>query len=178
MDLQTDKMIVRKADGIGWMIFNHPERRNALTVAMRETIPRILDDFARDDDVRVVVMRGAGEQAFVSGADISEFEERRSSPETIRDFEAVSERIDDSFRSFSKPLIAMIYGFAMGGGLLTALRADIRIAAEGSQFGVPAARLGLGKEEIAGHQHVDLEYGGRAWLDNALALVRLAVARP
>ena len=89
-------------------------------------------------------MKGAGDRAFVSGADISEFEQRRSSPESIAKFDAAGARMAASFAEFPKPIVAMIRGFAMGGGLMMAMRADIRIAAEDSQFGIPAARLGLG----------------------------------
>ena len=144
MQLKTDKMIAEVQGGIGWMIFNNPERRNAMTVAMREAIPEILDAFAADAAVHVLVMKGAGDKAFVSGADISEFEEKRSSPETIRAFDGAGARTSEAFNAFPKPIIAMIRGFAMGGGLLTAMRADVRIASEDSQFGIPAARLGLG----------------------------------
>ena len=144
LDLGTDKMIATKADGIGWMIFNNPERRNAVSVAMREAVPKILDAFASDDEVRVLVMRGAGDKAFVSGADISEFDQRRDSPEAARQYDDGAVQVDAAFRAFHKPVIAMLRGFAMGGGLLLALRADIRIAADDLQFGIPAARLGLG----------------------------------
>ncbi len=144
LKLKTDKMIARKEGGIGWMIFNNPARRNALGREMQEAIPTILRDFRDDPEVRVVVMAGAGEKAFVSGADISEFEKRRSDPESIAEFDRVGARANQAYAELGKPLIAMIRGFCMGGGLLTALQADIRVAAEGSQFGIPAARLGLG----------------------------------
>ncbi len=144
MQLKTDKMIAETQDGIGWMIFNNPERRNALSLEMQEAIPEILGAFAEDDEVRVVVMRGAGDKAFVSGADISEFDQRRSSEGSIRDYNQVGGRASGSYAQLGKPLIAMIRGFCMGGGLLTAMRADLRIAAEGSVFGIPAVRLGLG----------------------------------
>ena len=144
MELQTTKMLAEQGDGIGWMIFNQPERRNALSVEMQEAIPEILGAYAADESVRVVVMKGAGDKAFVSGADISEFEARRSSPELIEEYNAIMGRASDSFESLGKPLIAMIQGFAMGGGLITAMRADLRVASEDSQFGIPAARLGIG----------------------------------
>jgi enoyl-CoA hydratase len=144
MKLDTDKMLAEKSDGIGWMIFNSPERRNALSVAMRHAILQILEDFAADDSVRSVVMTGAGDKAFVSGADISEFEKLRSSPEQQADYHALSARVEAAMTSLDKPLIAMIRGFCLGGGLGTALNADMRFAAEGSQFGVPAARLSIG----------------------------------
>ena len=144
MQLETEKMIARKEGGIGWMVFNNPERRNALALEMQKAIPMILDDFRDDPDVRVVVMKGAGEKAFVSGADISEFESRRSDPDSIAEYNRIAADANRAYADLGKPLIAMIRGFCMGGGLLTAMQADIRIAAEDAQFGIPAARLGLG----------------------------------
>ena len=144
MELKTDKMLARKEGGVGWMTFNNPARRNALSLEMQEAVTTILHDFRDDPDVRVVVMTGEGDKAFVSGADISEFEKRRSDPESIAQFNRIGEESARSFVELGKPLIAMIRGFCMGGGLITALRADIRVAAEDSQFGIPAARLGLG----------------------------------
>ena len=140
----TPRMKTEKGDGIGWMIFNHPERHNALSLDMQEAIPDILSDFSNDESVRVIVMKGAGGKAFISGADISEFEERRSSPALVDEYNAVMDRAAQAFEALDKPLIAMIEGFAMGGGLLTAMRADLRVASEESQFGIPAARLGIG----------------------------------
>jgi enoyl-CoA hydratase len=144
LSLETPQMIARKEGGVGWMIFNNPERRNALSVAMRAAIPVILGDFNDDPGVRVVVMTGAGDRAFVSGADISQFEQERSDPATIAAYDEQGRRVEAAFAGLDKPLIAMIRGFCMGGGLLTALRADIRIASDDAQFGIPAARLGLG----------------------------------
>ena len=144
MELKTDKMVARKEGGAGWMIFNNPARRNALSMEMQEAIPTILHDFRDDPEVRVVVMAGAGDKAFVSGADISEFEKRRSDPESIEEFNRIGAEANRAYAELGKPLIAMIRGFCMGGGLLTALQADIRVAAEDSVFGIPAARLGLG----------------------------------
>jgi enoyl-CoA hydratase len=96
--------------------------------------------------VRVIVLRGAGDKAFVSGADISEFEEKRSSAETTAAYHEVSHKASLALKEVGKPTIAMIRGYCIGGGVSTALSCDIRIAAEGSKFGVPAARLGLGYE--------------------------------
>ncbi len=144
MQFETDKMLARKEGGTGWMIFNNPDRRNALSIEMQQAIPAILGSFRDDPEVRVVVMAGAGEKAFVSGADISEFEKRRSDPGSVAEFNRISAEAWQAYAELGKPLIAMIRGFCMGGGLLTALEADIRIAAENAQFGIPAARLGLG----------------------------------
>ena len=144
MQLSTDKMTARSEGAIAWMIFNNPQRRNALSMEMQEAIPQILGGFARDEAVRIVVMAGAGDRAFVSGADISEFQERRSSPEAIKAYDRLMAEAAASYAALGKPLIAMIRGSCMGGGLLTAMQADLRIASEDAYFGVPAARLGLG----------------------------------
>lgn len=144
LTLATEKMKAKKKDGIGWITFNNPARRNALGYAMRESILEILADFENDPEVRVIVMRGAGDKAFVSGSDISEFAEKRATPEQREVYDALSTKVNEAFTNIQKPLIAMIRGFCMGAGVGTALHADIRVAAEGSQFGVPAAKLALG----------------------------------
>jgi enoyl-CoA hydratase/carnithine racemase len=155
LKLDTDKMIAKIEDGIGWMIFNQPEKRNAMSLAMRQAVPKILEEFQRNDDVRVVVMTGAGDKAFVSGADISEFDEQRATPDQIAAYNKQSEKSATAYTNFQKPLIAMIRGFCMGGGMATALKADLRYAAENSEFGIPAARLGLGYGYDAVHNIVD-----------------------
>jgi enoyl-CoA hydratase/carnithine racemase len=111
---------------------------------MRAALPGLLEALQADAGVRVVVLTGAGDKAFASGADISEFAELRTSPDARAQYDRVAETLSRSWASLDKPLIAMIRGFCIGGGLFTALQADIRIAADDSQFGVPAARLGLG----------------------------------
>ncbi len=144
LNLATDKMLATVENGIGTMTYNHPERRNAVNHEMRLAIIDILAAFARDPEIRVVVITGAGGKAFVSGADVSEFDTKRSTPEQIAEYGEVSRRVGAAYAALDKPLIAMIRGFCLGGGLATALNADIRIASEDSQFGIPAARLGLG----------------------------------
>lgn len=144
MQLDTTQMIARKDAGIGWMVFNNPERRNAMSLEMRQAIPQILRSFNDDPDVRAVVMTGAGDKAFVSGADISQFDKHRSDPASIAAYDEQGRKVEAAFAALEKPLIAMIRGVCMGGGLITALRADLRIASEDAQFGIPAARLGLG----------------------------------
>ena len=146
MQLNTEKMIARAEDGVGWMIFNNPERRNAMANEMRLAMIEILTAYAGDDAIGAVVMTGAGGKAFVSGADISEFEERRSSPELIAEYNEVGRQVNQAFEKLEKPLIAMIQGFCIGGGLATALKADMRFASDDSQFGIPAVKLGLGYE--------------------------------
>lgn len=144
MQLKTDKMIAEKDGAIGWMVFNNPERRNAVSLAMREAMVEIFEEYGRDDDVRVLVLRGAGDRAFVSGADISEFKDRRGDADAEAIYAETSTRANQAMAAFEKPIIAMIRGFCVGGGLATALGCDLRIAADDAQFGIPAARLGLG----------------------------------
>lgn len=142
--LDTDNMIAEIDGPIGWMTFNKPARRNAVSLDMWEAIPAILDRFEQDPAVRVIVLKGAGDQAFVSGADISQFEKVRSSQEANAHYEAVSGEASRRLIACPKPTIAMIRGFCIGGGLAIAIGCDIRIASDGARFGIPAARLGLG----------------------------------
>jgi enoyl-CoA hydratase/carnithine racemase len=144
VDLGTTRMIARKDGAIGWLTFNNPERRNAVSLDMWEAIPKAIAAFESDPDIRIVVVTGAGEKAFVSGADISQFEQQRNSPEADAHYSAVSGKGNAALAGCTKPTIAMIRGYCIGGGLLVALQCDIRIAAEGSRFGIPAAKLGLG----------------------------------
>jgi enoyl-CoA hydratase len=142
--LATENMLAEIDGPIGWMTFNKPARRNAVSLDMWEAIPVILNRFEQDPAVRVVVLKGAGEQAFVSGADISQFEKARSSQQSNAHYEEVSGTASRRLIACTKPTIAMIRGFCIGGGLAIAVGCDIRIANEGARFGIPAARLGLG----------------------------------
>src|SRR5277367_4907589 len=140
----TSKMIAEKDGAIGRLIFNNPARHNAVSLEMWEAVAQIMDDFEQDDAIRVIVVSGAGGRAFVSGADISEFKERRASEEAAAAYSKISEGARMRLQETLKPTIAMIRGYCIGGGFGTALACDMRIAAEGSKFGVPAAKLGLG----------------------------------
>jgi enoyl-CoA hydratase len=144
LKLSTDKMIAQKEGRIGWIIFNNPSKRNAVSLEMWEALPEILRDFDQDDNIRVVVLRGAGEKAFVSGADISEFDKNRDSAASRKTYDKQAELGIDMLSQIDKPVIAMIQGFCIGAGMAIAASADIRFATKGSRFGVPAARLGLG----------------------------------
>ena len=130
-------------DGIGWIVFDQPERRNAISAEMWQAIPAIAAALDADPAVRVVVMRGAGELAFVSGADISEFEQQRSGAQA-RDYDERNAQAFGALSRMQKPLLALIHGFCVGGGCAIALCADLRFAAEDAVFAIPAARLGLG----------------------------------
>ena len=142
--LKTDKMLAAKADGIGTMTFNNPDRRNAVSLEMWQAAEAILADFRDDPAVRVVVVTGAGGKAFASGADISRFETERSSEEAVRAYNAQTERVYALLHGLPKPTIAEIRGACVGGGLALALCCDLRLCAEDSRFGIPAAKLGLG----------------------------------
>ncbi|WPB58920.1 enoyl-CoA hydratase [Xylophilus sp. GOD-11R] len=136
--------------------FNHPARHNALSVDMWEAVPPLLN-LARDDDrVRLVVFSGAGEKAFVSGADISQFEDMRAAREAVKRYEAMAEESLMSIHDFPKPTLACIRGWCIGGGVNVAISCDIRIATADSVLSIPAARLGLGYRYSAMKNLVDL----------------------
>ncbi|MFM1816326.1 MAG: short-chain-enoyl-CoA hydratase, partial [Pseudomonadota bacterium] len=156
MELATDRMIAEKDGAIGWMIFNNPERHNAISYEMRLAILDILAEFERDPAIRVIVLKGAGEKAFVAGSDISQFDKKRATPEQQADYASVSGRVQDAYDALSKPLIAMIQGYCLGAGVGTALNADIRIASEDAQFGIPAGRLGIAYPYAALKRLVDV----------------------
>ena len=144
VDIGTERLIGRKDGAIGWMIFNNPERRNAVSVDMWQAIPEVLADFEADPAIRVVVFTGAGDKAFVSGADISQFEDQRANREANDAYSARSGAATVAMNRLSKPSIAMIRGYCIGGGLAVALTCDIRVCSDNSRFAIPAARLGLG----------------------------------
>ncbi|MCC5979683.1 MAG: enoyl-CoA hydratase/isomerase family protein [Salinarimonas sp.] len=140
----TEKMLMRKDGAVGWMIFNNPERRNAVSASMWQAIPGILDALEADEAIRVIVLTGTGDKAFVAGADISEFEKNRNSADAAREYGIAADAAQLRMYRCTKPTIAMIRGYCIGGGLGVALNCDMRIAAKSAKFAVPAARLGLG----------------------------------
>jgi enoyl-CoA hydratase len=140
----TDKMIAKKEGQVGYLIFNNPERHNAVSLEMWQATLKILDDFASDGGVRVVVLTGAGGKAFVSGADISKFEDERATQEAVARYNSTTDQVYSRVHGFPKPTIAMIRGFCIGGGLNLAICCDIRICSDNSRFALPAAKLGLG----------------------------------
>ena len=144
MDAGTPYMVARREGPVGWLVFNNPARRNAVRVDMWAAIPRVLHAFDNDPTIRVVALAGAGDRAFVSGADISQFEGQRSSPEGIAEYERVGEAASTALKGVGKPTVAVIRGWCIGGGVGVAVNCDLRFASESSKFGVPAGRLGLG----------------------------------
>lgn len=142
--MSTDKIIARKEGAIGRLIFNNPERHNAVSLAMWQATQEILADFLDDDAIRVIVLSGAGGKAFVSGADISKFESERASRAAVLEYNAKTAEVYSGLHQFVKPSIALIQGYCIGGGLGLAVCCDLRICTEHAKFGLPAAQLGLG----------------------------------
>ncbi len=139
----TPRIVASIENAVGWLVFNNPAKRNALSLDMWQAIPAILDRFADDSAVRVVALRGAGGKAFLSGADISEFDRVRATAEQVASYDRITETAVMRLRDCPKPTVAMIEGFCMGGGVGVALGCDLRFASSGSSFAIPAARLGL-----------------------------------
>jgi len=144
LDTGTERLRAEVADGVGWITFNHPARHNAMSLAMWTGLGVAAEAFALDPAVRVVVLRGAGGRAFVSGADISEFEAHRADAAQKQRYDEIAARGHRALAALATPVIAMIQGHCIGGGLALALSADLRIAAADARFAIPAARLGLG----------------------------------
>ena len=135
---------VERDGPIGRLTFANTARRNAINSEMWRAIPQAVSGFNADAEVRCIVLRGEGETAFAAGADISEFETRRSSEEQVRAYEAGVDAAHAALETSPKPVIALIHGFCVGGGLATALSCDLRYAGDSARFAIPAARLGLG----------------------------------
>ena len=137
------KILQSVADGVGVITFNNPEKRNATSLEMWEGLGNALTELRDNPDVRVVIMVGAGDKAFVSGADISQFEKTRHNAEASEEYSKRSAAQRALLADYPKPTIACIRGFCLGGGMQVAMLADIRIASDDSQFGIPAAKLGI-----------------------------------
>lgn len=136
-------ILVEHEGPLGWIIVNRPEKRNALNFLAWKRIVEAVEELNADSAVRVIIMRGVTREAFISGADISEFPSHRANAEQARAYRAAPSNATTALTTSPKPVIAMIAGICMGGGLQVALSCDIRIAARGTRFGIPAARLGL-----------------------------------
>lgn len=137
-------LLMKKDGPVGWLIFNRPDKRNAVGIETWQLMPEYAKDLAADDAIRVVILRGAGDKAFVAGADISQFKDRRRNMEDEAEYRRIGARGREALAALSKPLLAMIHGYCVGGGVSIAIGCDIRIASDDARFGIPAARLGLG----------------------------------
>ena len=152
----TDRVRVQLEGSTLHIVFNQPAKHNALSVDMWAALPPLLVQAGGDDRVRLVVLSGAGDKAFVSGADISQFEDLRAAKEAVTQYEALAETALVSLHNFAKPTLACIRGWCIGGGVNVALSCDIRIAASDAVFAIPAARLGLGYRASALKNLIDL----------------------
>ena len=139
----SDEILVERRDHIATVTFNRPHVRNAFNLAMWTALPGIIEDLARDPAVRGIVFRGAGDEAFASGADISEFKEQRKDRATAEAYNKRTEAAYHAIESCPKPTVAMIYGFCMGGAVAIAMACDLRFTADTGKFAIPAARLGI-----------------------------------
>ena len=144
LDLPTDKILAHVEGATGYIVFNNPERHNAVSLEMWDAVELALSAFKDDDGVRVVVLSGAGGKAFVSGADISKFDNERGTKEATDHYNARLALVYSVIETYPKPTIAMINGYCIGGGLNLAVLCDIRIASAKSRFSMPAAKLALG----------------------------------
>jgi len=152
----TERVQVRLEGAALHIVFNNPARHNALSVDMWGAVPPLLAQAQADERVRLVVFSGAGEKAFVSGADISQFEDQRAAKAAVQHYEALAEDALMGIHTFGKPTIACIRGWCIGGGVNVAISCDIRLAASDAVFAIPAARLGLGYRYSALKNLVDL----------------------
>lgn len=153
----------RREGSIAYVVFDNPDRFNAMSHGMCREAHKAFDDISADADIRAVVIEGAGEKAFISGADISEFDSMRNTPEAQKEHGEILNGMCDALMNINVPVIAKIRGWCLGGGLAVALCCDLRICSDNSRFGTPAAKLGLG-------------YGFRQ-LDLMCATVGLSTAR-
>jgi len=152
----SDEILVEQDGTIATVVFNRPRMRNAISFAMWNEIARVTERLSRDDSVRAIVYRGAGRDAFASGADISEFAEQRKDTATALAYGRATDGAYAAVRQCPKPTVAMIFGYCMGGAMAVAMACDFRFAAEGSRYGIPAARLSIIYGLDAVHQLVDL----------------------
>jgi len=142
--MSEGKVRVERDGPIGRLVLDNPARRNAIGGEMWRAIPRAMAELDADPAIRCIVLRGEGTAAFAAGADISEFEQRRSSEADVKAYEALVDAAHHSIENSPKPVIALIHGFCVGGGMAVALSCDLRYADASSRFAIPAARLGLG----------------------------------
>jgi enoyl-CoA hydratase/carnithine racemase len=140
----VNNILSTTSGAIGTLTFNNPERHNAMSLDMWRAATTALEQFEEDPAVRVIVLTGAGGKAFVSGADISKFESERATVDAVLEYNAAVDRFSQALGESSKPTIAMIRGYCLGGGVGIAVCCDLRIANDAARFAVPAAKLGLG----------------------------------
>jgi enoyl-CoA hydratase/carnithine racemase len=158
--MSAGRLRAEKRGAVGWIVFDQPEKMNAISDAMWRALPEAMARFDADREVRCVAFRGEGTQAFAAGADISQFEEIRDGQAAVGEYDALLDRVLHAIQDSRKPSVAMIHGFCMGGGLEVALACDLRYCGEAAQFAIPAAKLGLAYN-VEGHKRL-LETVGHA----------------
>jgi enoyl-CoA hydratase len=140
----SDKILVDKQGPLGFLTFNNPERHNAMSLDMWRQAAAELVIFGADPDIRAVILNGAGGKAFVSGADISKFDDERATAKAVNEYGEAVEALCDALIDYEKPTLAMIQGYCIGGGLNIAVCCDLRYCNQNARFGIPAAKLGIG----------------------------------
>ncbi|WP_197277805.1 enoyl-CoA hydratase [Novosphingobium sp. KN65.2] len=168
--MSDDKLLVEREGPLAWITFNNPAKHNAISLDMWRALGRALEGIAQDREVRCILLRGAGERAFVSGADISEFAGQRRSPKDVAAYDEAADHALGLLQSTPQPSVAMISGYCFGGGVAIALSCDIRIAGSDALFSVPAARLGLGYGWLGTRKLLDVV--GPAWAADMLFSAR------
>ena len=136
-------LAVERSGAIATLVLNRPDSHNAVRLGMYEALPALLGEVDQDPDVKVLVVRGAGQKAFASGADISEFRDVRRDAMTARAYNERVAAAERALAGLSKPTIAMVHGYCIGGGCGLALACDLRFADERASFGITPAKLGL-----------------------------------
>ena len=138
------KILAGVVENIGHVVINNPERHNAISLTMYQAAAEQVKQLAENAHARLLVIEGAGGKAFASGADISKFEKERSSSEQVQIYNLATANFYDAVFNFSKPTMAKINGYCIGGGLGLAVACDLRICEDRSRFAVPATKLGVG----------------------------------
>ena len=169
------QLITRHAGAVGWLVFSNVERHNAVTYDMWRDMPRAIHEFDTDPAIRVIAVTGDGDKAFISGADISEFERRRASKDATTECNRASQAARDALIGTSTPTVAVVRGICFGGGVGIALACDMRLAADDALFSIPAARLGLGYDYAGVKRLIDIV--GPAYTAEIFATARRYGAR-
>jgi enoyl-CoA hydratase len=139
----SDAVLVERKEAVAWLTISRPEVCNALDLQTTFELERELDRLATDPTIRCVVMRGAGDRVFVSGADVREFRDKLTTSDGARAADAIIERMQARIRAMPMPVIAQIQGYAIGGGCALAVACDFRVASMKARFGIPIAKFGF-----------------------------------
>jgi enoyl-CoA hydratase/carnithine racemase len=158
----TEPLLLDRDGPVATLTINRPDRLNALTYAMFTQLPKLLAEAAAIDGVRVLVLRGAGRRSFSAGADISEFETTRSTPEQAAAYDEAVLRAEEALATFPAPTIAAVHGHCYGGGCALAVACDLRLADSGARFAITPAKLGIVYPLRATKRLVDLVGPSRA----------------